>query len=84
MQDNIINEWILNNIFDTKGRINSNMVNNNYLEKHPILKSYLLNRYSDSDSISETIYRIKNNITIRPVCKHCGKHIKFYKPSKGY
>ena len=38
----------------------------------------------DSESISETIYRIKNNIEIRPICQRCGGHIKFYKPSKGF
>ena len=55
-----------------------------YLDNHPILRDYLYNRYSDSESIPETIYRIKNNIDIRPVCKHCGGHIIFCCPAKGY
>ena len=38
---------------------------------------YLLNRYNDSYSLKETIYRIKYNIDKRPVCKKCGKEIRF-------
>lgn len=30
---------------------------------------YLQNRYSDSSCIKETLYRINNNIEIRPVCQ---------------
>ena len=40
-------------------------------------QKYVLNRYNDSLSIKETFYRIKNNIEIRPVCKHCGKEVEF-------
>lgn len=38
---------------------------------------FLLNRYSDSDSIHETLYRIKNNIDKRPVCEVCGAHVGY-------
>ncbi len=34
---------------------------------------YLKNRFKDSESLKETLYRIKNNIEIRPVCKTCGR-----------
>lgn len=48
------------------------------LQNIPInIKEYLLNRYIDSESILETLFRIKNNIEIRPVCKACGKPVKF-------
>lgn len=40
-------------------------------------QEYLLKRYNDSLSIKETIYRIKNNIEIRPVCKKCGNPVEF-------
>ena len=40
-------------------------------------QQYILNRYNDSLSIKETIYRLKNNIEIRPVCKHCGSPVEF-------
>ena len=43
------------------------------------IKSYLENRYSDSDSLIETLYRIKLKIEKRPVCKTCGDKVRFYK-----
>ena len=39
--------------------------------------AYVNNRYNDSSSIAETIYRIKHNIEIRPVCPICGGYLKF-------
>lgn len=48
-----------------------------YIKDKEIL-NYLLNRYSDSESISETYYRIKNNIDIRPVCPICGNKLSFF------
>ena len=47
-----------------------------YLVKHNLYDD-LINYYNDSTSINETIYRIVNNIDIRPVCKICGKPVKF-------
>ena len=38
---------------------------------------YLSLRYSDSDSLKETLYRIKNHIDTHPLCPTCGKPIKF-------
>ena len=43
------------------------------------IKAYLNNRYEDSESLVETLYRIKLNIEKRPVCKMCGNKVKFYK-----
>ena len=40
-------------------------------------KEYLINRYKDSKSYKETIYRIKNNIETRPVCETCGGEVEF-------
>lgn len=39
--------------------------------------NYLQNRYNDSDSINETILRIRDNIETHPYCKTCGKKLKF-------
>lgn len=50
--------------------------NEKYLKKHN-LYTYLINRYTDSMSIKETIYRIYKNIEIRPKCKICGNNINF-------
>ena len=39
---------------------------------------YLNNRFSDSESIKESVYRILYNIEERPTCPICGGHLKFY------
>lgn len=36
---------------------------------------YVSNRYADSNSIEETLYRIKKHIDVCPVCKICGKKL---------
>ena len=38
---------------------------------------YVNNRYNDSDSFGESLYRIINNINERPVCKICGNKVKY-------
>lgn len=57
-----------------------------YKDDSPVTKSnlsnryvyeYLFNRYDDFDSITEVIYRIKNHLEERPICKLCGKRLKF-------
>lgn len=41
------------------------------------IKNYLLNRYNDASCIKEALYRIKDNLEIRPVCKICGNPTNF-------
>lgn len=40
---------------------------------------YLINRYDDSDSLKETLYRIYNGIEQHPICPVCGKPVKMVK-----
>lgn len=47
------------------------------IKKYPNEYSYLLNRFSDSESPQESLYRIINKIEKRPVCPICGGYIKF-------
>ena len=42
------------------------------------IKEYLEKKYSDSLSLKETIYRIKEGIETHPVCPVCGKLLPFY------
>ena len=53
-----------------------------YKDKYPNLQYYLDNRYNDSDSLLETLYRIYYKIEIKPKCKTCGKPLIFYNTSK--
>lgn len=52
------------------GSIRSNLLNKNVVE-------YLNNRYEDSESLKESIYRLLHNIEIRPVCKMCKGHVNY-------
>ena len=70
---------IIELFFNENGRVGSTKLKDTWLEKHPGVKEYLLNRYSDIDentSLSEILYRIKNNIEYRPKCI-CGKYIRY-------
>lgn len=49
-----------------------------YLEKLGIYDE-LMNLYPDSSCLHETLYRLENNIDVRPVCKICGKPVNYRK-----
>ena len=63
------------------GNINNNVTSSRYLSKHLELKIYLDTRYADIPenffSYREVIWRIKNNIEKRPLCKSCGGNVDF-------
>lgn len=67
---------ILQDICFGKNRINIWKINK-ILHNCTNIKKYLLNRFEYVESIQESLYRIKNNIEIRPVCPVCGKYVKF-------
>lgn len=45
---------------------------------------YVVNRYSDSSSFKESLYRIAKHIEKRPTCKQCGKKVKFQGLTGGF
>ena len=68
-------EYIKKECFKSTGDINT--VRLNKLLINPEFKAYLDNYYNDIPkeffSYKEVVYRIKNNIDVRPVCPICGK-----------
>lgn len=60
-----------------------NKTSNKFLEEHGY-KEYLTNRYIDSSTITETIYRIINNIEEKPKCEICGKSVRLISYEKGF
>ena len=42
-----------------------------------IIVKYLANRFDDALTLKESFYRIKYKIYKRPICKFCGKPLKF-------
>ena len=73
-----LDDTIVSNFFySEKGQLVPKRLSLKFLSKHPEILNYIQNRYNDSESILETIYRMKYSIEIRPVCKTCGNHINF-------
>lgn len=69
-------EDIIKNLIDEDGNIIKSRLTEKYLKKHNYY-DFLINYYNDSESIKETIYRIINNIDIRPTCAECGGRVRF-------
>lgn len=38
---------------------------------------YIINRFPDTNNFKEALYRFRNNLYVRPVCKMCGNPVKF-------
>ena len=74
----ITDQEILSYFLKSNGHINVQRLTNISEE----YKEYLDNRYTDSQSLRETIKRIQYNIEVRPVCVICGKPVKFLNGKK--
>lgn len=79
IDDDIIKkDYILNN-----GNINSNKLQEKYIKEHGYY-NYLINRYTDSDSFAETVYRICHDINDKPKCKICGNTVRLKSLKEGF
>lgn len=74
----ITDQEILSYFLKSNGHVNVQRLTNIYEE----YKEYLDNRYTDSQSLRETIKRIQYNIEVRPVCVICGNSVKFLNGKK--
>ena len=59
-------------LLDSKQRYSESKVKSN-----PNLVNQIKDKYKDSLSLRETIYRIIHHIDVRPVCLNCGKQVRF-------
>lgn len=89
----VTDEDILKEFINSRNVINSNKTRTSWLDKHIKFKIFLTSRFPDIPdnifSYKEVIWRIKNKIEIRPVCKICGGSVEFIgksnkKWNKGY
>lgn len=64
---------------NNRNKINPSRTKLSFINRFISIKYYLDNRYSDSDSYLETIYRIVNKIEYKPKCLYCGKTLQFNK-----
>lgn len=74
----VTDQIILDYFIKSNGHVNVQRLTNISEE----YKEYLDNRYTDSQSLRETIKRIQYNIEVRPVCVICGKPVKFLNGKK--
>jgi len=66
-------DWMLLNIlFISPQKISANRIAQINNGKFPNVEKYIINRYSDTHSINENIYRMKNHIETIPTCPVCG------------
>lgn len=77
----INDELVISLLSDSDGKIQGGKCVKSSLKRLEIY-DYLMTRYPDSTSLSETLYRISNKIEIRPTCKCCGKPVKYYTSKK--
>lgn len=74
---NYIDDNIIISIFIGKRQIKHHFVKELLKNTDNNIYQYLINRFNDSESIYETLLRIKYNIEKRPVCPICGNKVKF-------
>lgn len=72
----ITKDFIVQHFLNSQHKIIAQRCLKKYLIKYNLYND-LINYYNDSDSIHETIYRIIYNIDNKPICKMCGKPVKF-------
>ena len=70
-----MNSYIMYEVHN--GIIKNNIININ-------IYNYLKNKYSDSESIQDTLYRILNNAHERPTCPVCGGKLEFVNVGVGF
>ena len=79
--EEINDEYIKKYFKGNKRIINTNLVKYYYNKEgkkfnYEIYK-YIMNRYNDSTSFKESLYRIFYNIEKRPKCKYCNKTLEY-------
>ena len=73
-------ELVQKTFYKEDGKMVSQRVNQNFLRNHNLI--FLNDFFQDSLSLTETIFRIKNNLLERPKCPCCGKDVVFSKYKK--
>ena len=84
MKKQVITDDVIRQVYLKHSRIDyERKLKTSYLVKHGYY-DYLKNRFDDSSSIAETIYRICYKIKKHPVCGVCGKPARFINIKKGF
>lgn len=76
MNKKTIDNILVNNIISDKENIRQSIIRK-LKSKYLNIWNYIMNRYNDSESIPETIYRMYLGIEERPICKICGNMVSY-------
>lgn len=76
MNNKTIDKIISRNIVSSKENIRQSIIRKLKF-KYSNIWNYIVDRYDDSESIPETIYRMYFGIEERPVCKICGNKVSY-------
>jgi len=74
MNDETILEYCFK---DKNGKLHNNICKNKITNMNNEMIQYLNNRFIDSKSLNESVYRIKYNIINRPKCKYCNNEVEY-------
>lgn len=77
LYDNILSNIFFNDNYHLNRSIYFKFIHGIRKQKYNNILTYLNNRYDNSESLKETLYRIKNKIEIRPICKECRNKVNF-------
>jgi hypothetical protein len=72
-----IKQYIIDTLCNGTDKLIPARLNNKYLNNYNIDIDSILNYYKDSESLQESLYRILNDIDEKPICKICGKPLKY-------
>ena len=75
--NNTHDKLIISILLKSNGAIRQKYLDNK--DKYINLTNYLNNRYEDSDSLRETVARMRFNVEQKPLCPVCGKKVTFKK-----
>ena len=82
------NKELFQYCLDENGRPISVRMRWHNIKCHKEIYEYLINYFDDADdtnsSSTEILYRIMNNISVKPVCPVCGKPSEFKRFDRGY
>ena len=74
----MLDDQYISNLFFGKRQFKYQIYNKYLQDKKSDIYQYIVNRFNDSESFKESIYRIKYGIEKRPVCEECGNKLTFH------
>ena len=78
----MLDDQYISNLFFGKRQFKYQIYNKYSQDEESDIYQYVINRFNDSESFKESMYRIKYGIEKRPICEECGNKLQFH-PGEG-